>query len=138
MSMPNMGEILILLLLAVIVLGPARLPEYTRRLAQGARRVREYSETARGRLSEELGPGFEDVDWKALDPRQYDPRRIVREAFTDAPEASDTTRPGTADPAIAAGASAAPSAATAERPPSRPTRVVRDPDAPTPFDPEAT
>ena len=31
---------------------------------------------------EEMGPDF-DVDWKKLDPRQYDPRRIIREALTD-------------------------------------------------------
>ena len=28
-----------------------------------------------------MGPEFDDVDWKALDPRQYDPRRIVRDAL---------------------------------------------------------
>ncbi|MGL5860798.1 MAG: hypothetical protein ACRCY9_06050, partial [Phycicoccus sp.] len=26
---------------------------------------------------------FDDVDWQALDPRRYDPRRIVREALLD-------------------------------------------------------
>ena len=33
----------------------------------------------------ELGPEFDDVDWRKLDPRQYDPRRIVREALADLP-----------------------------------------------------
>jgi sec-independent protein translocase protein TatB len=31
----------------------------------------------------EMGPEFDDIDWSKLDPRQYDPRRIVREALTD-------------------------------------------------------
>jgi sec-independent protein translocase protein TatB len=29
-----------------------------------------------------LGPEFDEVDWKKLDPRQYDPRRIVRDALS--------------------------------------------------------
>jgi sec-independent protein translocase protein TatB len=34
-------------------------------------------------MKDELGEGFEDLDWKKLDPRQYDPRRIIREALLD-------------------------------------------------------
>ena len=30
-----------------------------------------------------MGPDFDDVDWRTLDPRQYDPRRIIREALLD-------------------------------------------------------
>ena len=32
-----------------------------------------------------MGPEFDEVDWTKLDPRQYDPRRIVREALLDDP-----------------------------------------------------
>ena len=38
---------------------------------------------AKERLREEMGPDFDDVDWKKLDPRQYDPRRIIREALLE-------------------------------------------------------
>lgn len=34
-------------------------------------------------MREELGPDFDDMDWKKLDPRQYDPRRIIREALQE-------------------------------------------------------
>src|SRR4051812_33495770 len=34
-------------------------------------------------MREELGPEFDEIDWRKLDPRQYDPRRIVREALSD-------------------------------------------------------
>jgi len=34
-------------------------------------------------MKDELGEGFEDLDWKKLDPRQYDPRRIIREALLE-------------------------------------------------------
>ena len=42
--------------------------------------------TAQGatdQVRQELGPEFDDVDWRKFDPRQYDPRRIVREALSD-------------------------------------------------------
>jgi sec-independent protein translocase protein TatB len=35
-----------------------------------------------------LGPDFDDMDWKKLDPRQYDPRRIIREALKEDPAAA--------------------------------------------------
>jgi sec-independent protein translocase protein TatB len=38
---------------------------------------------AKERVRDELGPDFDEVDWKKLDPRQYDPRRIIREALAD-------------------------------------------------------
>jgi sec-independent protein translocase protein TatB len=34
-------------------------------------------------MREEMGPDFDDIDWKKLDPRQYDPRRIIREALIE-------------------------------------------------------
>src|SRR3954452_23783821 len=38
---------------------------------------------ASSQMREELGPEFDEIDWRKLDPRQYDPRRIVREALSD-------------------------------------------------------
>ena len=35
------------------------------------------------RVDAELGEQGADVDWTSLDPRRYDPRRIVREALFD-------------------------------------------------------
>ena len=37
-----------------------------------------------------MGPEFDEVDWKKLDPRQYDPRRIIREALLDDDDAGAT------------------------------------------------
>jgi sec-independent protein translocase protein TatB len=45
--------------------------------------------SAQDKVREELGPEFDEVDWRALDPRQYDPRRIVREALTDVVDIDD-------------------------------------------------
>jgi sec-independent protein translocase protein TatB len=79
----NGWEFIALIVLAVVVLGPERLPEYASKLAQFVRQARAMAEGAKGQLREQMGPEFDDIDWKQYDPRQYDPRRIVREALLD-------------------------------------------------------
>lgn len=76
-------KILILGLLAVFILGPERLPGYAKSLANLVKSLRKMSESAKTQLKEELGDEYEEVDWRKLDPRQYDPRRIIREALAD-------------------------------------------------------
>lgn len=79
----NPGELIILLVVAVVVIGPERLPKYAAELARMVREVRTFARNAREQVREEMGDEFDDVDWQALDPRRYDPRRIVREALLD-------------------------------------------------------
>ena len=77
------GEFIVLLVVALLVIGPERLPEYSAKLAKMVRQLRGLADTAKVQLREQMGPEFDDVDWKQYDPRQYDPRRIVREALMD-------------------------------------------------------
>lgn len=124
-------EIMLLVLLGVIVLGPRRLPHYAARLAELVRRVRDLAEGAREQIKQEMGPAFDDVDWRALDPRQYDPRRIVRDALTDPVPSARDGQPG--------GATAAPRQERRTGGPAAPgTGQHFDPGLPVPFDPEAT
>ncbi len=131
-------EFIVLLAVAAVVLGPERLPQYTQQLARLVRELRRMAQGASEQVRSELGPEFDDVDWRKLDPRQYDPRRIVREALADtfdpddplglnsAPVASD--RPGRAPAGERRPAEVAESAEGAE-----------EPAAPGPrFDPDAT
>jgi sec-independent protein translocase protein TatB len=76
-------KLLILGIIAVIVLGPERLPEYAKGLANIVKSFRKIAEGAKSQIKDELGPEYEDLDWRQLDPRQYDPRRIIREALTE-------------------------------------------------------
>ena len=69
--------------IAALIIGPERLPRYAEGLAALVRRAREFATSARQRVSDEMGEDFSDVDWRTLDPRQYDPRRIIREALLD-------------------------------------------------------
>ncbi len=86
----NVYEIFILIVLAMVLLGPERLPHYAKTLAQWAKHGRQLANEARARFENETGTSFENVDWKKYDPRQYDPRKILRDALADEP--SSTTR----------------------------------------------
>ncbi len=81
-------KLLLIAVLALLLIGPERLPGYAKRLGEWARRARDYLGGARERMREEIGPEFDEIDWKQLDPRQYDPRRIIRHALTDSPVAA--------------------------------------------------
>jgi sec-independent protein translocase protein TatB len=76
-------KLLIIGVIAVFLLGPERLPHYAAQLGRLVRSLRDMASGAKDRVKEEMGPDFDDVDWRKLDPRQYDPRRIIREALTD-------------------------------------------------------
>jgi sec-independent protein translocase protein TatB len=76
-------KLLVIGFIAVIILGPQRLPKYAAQLGRLVRSLRALAGDARDRLRDEMGPEFDEVDWQKLDPRQYDPRRIIRDALSD-------------------------------------------------------
>lgn len=123
----SFDKILLIGVVAALLIGPEKLPRYAELLGAFVRRAREFLQGAQARVKEEMGDGFEDVDWRKLDPRQYDPRRIIREALIEEPTpvvAATAARAGAARPAAA---------------PSRPAVRRRFSVAePPPFDPEAT
>ncbi|GGG64625.1 hypothetical protein GCM10011374_30370 [Kocuria dechangensis] len=84
----NGGEMIVLLLLALFIIGPERLPGYADQLKDLVKAAKRYASGAKTELKETFGPEIDDVDWRKYDPRQYDPRTIVREALAeaDAPE----------------------------------------------------
>jgi sec-independent protein translocase protein TatB len=79
----NGSEFIVLLVVAAVVLGPERLPRYAQQLARLIKELRRMAQGASAQMRDELGPEFDEIDWRKLDPRQYDPRRIVREALAD-------------------------------------------------------
>ncbi|MCU1633513.1 MAG: Sec-independent protein translocase TatB [Micrococcaceae bacterium] len=103
-------ELVVLAIIAVVVLGPERLPEYAAQLARLVKGLRRMATGAREQLREEVGPELDDVDWRKLDPRQYDPRRIIKEALLD--DFEDVLKP-VSQGAPKPSAAAAPAAATA-------------------------
>jgi sec-independent protein translocase protein TatB len=79
-------KLIVIGFIAVLVIGPQRLPHYASVLAKMVTQLRGLADGARERMRDEMGPDFDDVDWTKLDPRQYDPRRIIREALLDTEE----------------------------------------------------
>lgn len=84
-------KLLLIGVIAAFVIGPQRLPEYAARLAGFVRQLRGMADGAKERMREEMGPEFDEVDWKKLDPRQYDPRRIIRDALLEEPGSAGPT-----------------------------------------------
>ncbi|GAB3268419.1 Sec-independent protein translocase TatB [Microbacterium sp. MEC084] len=76
-------KVMIIAAIAALLIGPERMPRYAEMLAKTVKRARDFANGARTRVREEIGPEFDDVDWRKLDPRQYDPRRIIREALLE-------------------------------------------------------
>lgn len=107
----NPGEFAVLLLVVLIVVGPERLPGYAQQLGKMVREGRKMANGLREQVRGELGPEFDDVDWTKLDPRQYDPRRIIREALTDTLEDSPAPKPVSGGGPAVTGAAAAGAAA---------------------------
>ena len=84
-------KLLVIGIIALFLIGPDRLPAYSAQFGRLVRQLRDLASGAKDRMRDELGPDFDDMDWKKLDPRQYDPRRIIREALQESPEKSVTT-----------------------------------------------
>ena len=82
-------KLLVIGLIALFLVGPDRLPDYAARLARFVRSARRMLDDAKDRVREEMGPEFDEEEWRKLDPRQYDPRRIIREALLEPPEPRD-------------------------------------------------
>lgn len=79
----TLDKILVILVIALFVLGPERLPLYARKLGDLVRGVKRMANGAKDRLRDEMGSDFDELDWRQLDPRQYDPRRIIRDALLE-------------------------------------------------------
>lgn len=77
------GEAIIILIVALVIIGPERLPEYAEKFKDMVKSIRRYATGATDDLKATLGPEFSDLDWRKLDPRQYDPRVIVRQALLE-------------------------------------------------------
>jgi len=72
-------ELAVIALVAVIVLGPDRLPDLARQAAQLLHKARSLAHNARDELRNELGPEYADLQLRDLDPRS-----IVRKHITEA------------------------------------------------------
>jgi sec-independent protein translocase protein TatB len=71
------GEIFGLAVLAVILVGPERLPHLAVDFAKLIKKVRAMANTATTELRENLGPGFEDLSPSDLRPKAFIKKHIA-------------------------------------------------------------
>jgi len=70
-------EFLLLIVAAVILFGPEKLPEFARKAARVVSYVRNIAGNAQSQLGKELGPGFEDLDVRDLNPRTFIQKHLL-------------------------------------------------------------
>lgn len=73
----NAPEFVLLLVIAVILFGPERLPDLARKAARLLRYLRTIAGNAQQQLSKELGPEFENVDLRDLNPRAFVQKHLL-------------------------------------------------------------
>jgi sec-independent protein translocase protein TatB len=64
-------ELVTLVVLAVLVFGPDKLPKVIQDLTRTIRKIREFSESAKQDIRQELGPEFKDFEFEDLNPKTF-------------------------------------------------------------------
>jgi sec-independent protein translocase protein TatB len=78
----GLPELMVIMIVAVVVFGPDRLPEFARQAGRFVRQMRNLAQTAQTQLRDELGPEYADLKLSDLDPRQAI-RKHILEAMDD-------------------------------------------------------
>jgi sec-independent protein translocase protein TatB len=100
----NGPEFVLLLVLAVILFGPERLPDLARKAARVVRYLRTVAGSAQQQLSKELGPEFENLDFRDLNPKAFvqkhlldDVEPIIADVKSEVSDFGKTIKSPTAD-----------------------------------------
>lgn len=64
-------ELVTLVVLAVLVFGPDKLPKVIQDVMRTIRKIREFSESAKADIRSELGPEFKDFEFEDLNPKTF-------------------------------------------------------------------
>ncbi|MEV8230147.1 sec-independent translocase [Streptomyces sp. NPDC079167] len=144
-------ELLTLVVLAVLVFGPEKLPKVIQDVTRTIRKIREFSDSAKEDIRSELGPQFKDFEFEDLNPKTFVRKQLmdgnddlglkeIRESFDLRKEMAEVTdavngRESASSTGTAAAASGAAAAATPDllKKPAQPAKDERPP-----FDADAT
>lgn len=72
-------EFLVLIVFAVIIFGPEKLPQLARKAAHVLQYVRTIAGSAQTQLRNELGPGFENLDFTDLNPKAFVRKHLLED-----------------------------------------------------------
>ncbi|WP_432586789.1 sec-independent translocase [Streptomyces sp. HD1123-B1] len=70
-------ELVALVVLAVLVFGPDKLPKVVRDVSQFIRKIREFSDSAKEDIRSELGPEFKDFEFEDLNPKTFVRKHVL-------------------------------------------------------------
>jgi sec-independent protein translocase protein TatB len=70
------GELVGLAILAMVLVGPDKLPQFAVEAAKVVKKLRGLATTATNELKENLGPGFEDLKPADLNPKTFVKKQI--------------------------------------------------------------
>lgn len=77
-------EVVALVILAVLIWGPDKLPQLIQDVSRFIRKIRDFSESAKQDIRSELGPEFKDFDFEDLNPKTF-----LRKQLTENPDLRD-------------------------------------------------
>lgn len=89
-------ELILLIVLGILLFGPEKLPEFSRKAARVVVAVRDIANNAQTQLRQELGPEYADLDIKDLNPKAFIAKHmsaevaLIEETKRDLKGAKDT------------------------------------------------
>jgi sec-independent protein translocase protein TatB len=108
-------ELVTIVVLAVLVFGPDKLPKVIQDVMRTIRKIREFSESAKHDIRQELGPEFKDFEFEDLNPKTFLRKQLendelglkeIRNGFDlkkEMAEVTDAVHSRDADPGTAGG-----------------------------------
>ncbi|MER6128110.1 sec-independent translocase [Streptomyces sp. NPDC001795] len=140
-------ELVTLVVLAVLVFGPDKLPKMIQDVTRTIRKIREFSESAKQDIREELGPEFKDFEFEDLNPKTFIRKQLdnddlglkeIRNGFDlkkEMAEVTDAVQGRESEPSSSSSSS---SGSTGGRVDMTKKPETIDPDERPPFDADAT
>ncbi|MET9882460.1 sec-independent translocase [Streptomyces sp. NPDC006430] len=136
-------ELVTIVVLAILVFGPDKLPKVIQDVTGFIRKIRAFSDSAKQDIRSELGPEFKDFEFEDLNPKTFIRKQLtenedlkeIRSTFDLRKELNEVTDAVNSREAAPTGASAEPAASGPD--------LLKKPAAPaadqrTPFDVDAT
>ncbi len=91
-------ELILLIVLATLLFGPEKIPEFSRKAARVVVAVRDIANNAQTQLRHELGPEYADLELKDLNPKAFISKHmsaevaLIEETKRDLKGAKDTVK----------------------------------------------
>ncbi|ARZ68060.1 sec-independent translocase [Streptomyces sp. HU2014] len=70
-------ELVALVVLAVLIFGPDKLPKMIQDVSRTLRKIRQFSESAKEDIRSELGPEFKDFEFEDLNPKTFVRKHVL-------------------------------------------------------------